>query len=372
MKYHKKLSYQFYLLMKKMNKAVYIHIPFCSRICTYCDFCKMYYKSDWVKAYLKSLSDEVNKYYDREPIETIYIGGGTPSILNKQELRTLFKMIEKINTKNLKEFTFEFNVEDITEEKLRFLKKNKVNRLSIGVQSFNEKNLHFLNRHIVDIKEKVLLAKRYFDNINIDLIFGLKDSNLDEVKEDLKSFLELDLPHLSVYGLIKEKNTILSVMKYKELDDESFNKMYYSINDFLKKHGYIHYEVSNYAREGYFSLHNLNYWNNENYYGFGLGAAGYIGNKRYMNTRNLNKYLRGEYRFEEDELTEKEEMENEMILGLRKVEGVSNQKFYDRFSKNIKDVFPVSKLIYRNGYYKVREKDIFTENSILIDFILDK
>jgi len=358
--------------MKKMNKAVYIHIPFCSRICTYCDFCKMYYKSEWSNLYLKSLEKEINKYYQKEPIETIYIGGGTPSILNKKELKQLFNIIKKINTKNLKEFTFEFNVEDITEDKLRFLKKNHVNRLSIGVQSFNEKNLSFLNRHIVDIKKNVLLAKKYFDNINIDLIFGLKDSSLKDVKEDLKSFLELNLPHVSVYGLIKEKHTLLSVINYQELDDDSFNKMYYFINDFLKNHGYIHYEVSNYAKEGYFSLHNLTYWNNENYYGFGLGAAGYIGNIRYTNTRNLNKYLKGEYRFEEDELTEKEEMENEMILGLRKVEGVSNQKFLDRFGKNIKDVFPVSKLIYRNGYYKVKEKDIFTENSILIDFILDK
>ena len=358
--------------MKKMNKAVYIHIPFCSRICTYCDFCKMYYKSEWSNLYLKSLEKEINKYYQKEPIETIYIGGGTPSILNKKELKQLFNIIKKINTKNLKEFTFEFNVEDITEDKLRFLKKNHVNRLSIGVQSFNEKNLFFLNRHIVDIKKNVLLAKKYFDNINIDLIFGLKDSSLKDVKEDLKSFLELNLPHVSVYGLIKEKHTLLSVINYQELDDDSFNKMYYFINDFLKNHGYIHYEVSNYAKEGYFSLHNLTYWNNENYYGFGLGAAGYIGNIRYTNTRNLNKYLKGEYRFEEDELTEKEEMENEMILGLRKVEGVSNQKFLDRFGKNIKDVFPVSKLIYRNGYYKVKEKDIFTENSILIDFILDK
>lgn len=372
MKYHKKPSYQFYQLMKKMNKAVYIHIPFCSRICTYCDFCKMYYKSEWSNLYLKSLEKEINKYYQKEPIETIYIGGGTPSILNKKELKQLFNIIKKINTKNLKEFTFEFNVEDITEDKLRFLKKNHVNRLSIGVQSFNEKNLSFLNRHIVDIKKNVLLAKKYFDNINIDLIFGLKDSSLKDVKEDLKSFLELNLPHVSVYGLIKEKHTLLSVINYQELDDDSFNKMYYFINDFLKNHGYIHYEVSNYAKEGYFSLHNLTYWNNENYYGFGLGAAGYIGNIRYTNTRNLNKYLKGEYRFEEDELTEKEEMENEMILGLRKVEGVSNQKFLDRFGKNIKDVFPVSKLIYRNGYYKVKEKDIFTENSILIDFILDK
>lgn len=353
-------------------KAVYIHIPFCSRICTYCDFCKMYYKKEWVDKYLLSLEKEIDEYYQNESIETIYIGGGTPSVLSLDELKRLFKIIKKFDTSNLKEFTIECNVEDITDEKMALFKKNNVNRLSIGVETFNEKNLSFLNRRIVNIKDKVLAAKKYFENINIDLIYGLKDTTLKDVKKDLKHLLELDVPHVSVYGLIKENNTILSAVGYEELDDNTFNEMYYSINDYLKKHGYIHYEVSNYAKEGYVSLHNLVYWNNQNYYGFGLSASGYIDNIRYTNTRSLNRYIEGKYRLKEEKLSLKEEMENEMILGLRKMGGVSNKVFYEKFGKNVNEVFNVSKLVYENGIYSIKEKDIFIENSILVDFILDK
>lgn len=358
--------------MKKMNKAVYIHIPFCSRICTYCDFCKMYYKKEWVRSYLLELEKEIDKYYQNDLIETLYIGGGTPSVLSCDELKILFKIIKKFRLKNLKEFTIECNVEDINDEKMQLFLKNGVNRLSIGVESFNKKNLLFLNRHIVDIKEKVLLAKKYFNNINIDLIYGLNNSNMNDLKEDLNNFLELDLPHLSIYGLIKEKNTMLDVINYKEIDDNKFSEMYYFINDFLKKNGYIHYEVSNYCKSGYLSQHNLVYWNNQHYYGFGLGASGYIGNIRYANTRSLNKYLNGNYHFLEEKLTRQEEMENEMILGLRKIEGVSNCAFFNKFGKNINEVFDVSKLIFKDGFYKIKEEDIFIENSILVDFILDK
>ncbi len=285
----------------------------------------------------------------------------------------MFEIIKIFNLDLDYELTIECNVEDINNEKLDIFKTNGVNRISIGVQSFNEKILLFLNRNCKkeEIIAKITLTKQYFDNINIDLIYGINFQTIKDLKTDLDNFLKLNIPHISIYGLIKESNTLLDIMKYQELDDDKFYDMYKLIDKKLKDNGYVHYEVSNYAKNGYFSKHNLVYWNNQNYYGFGLGASGYIKNTRYDNTKNLNKYLQGNYLLARHELSKMETMENEMILGLRKIEGVSALSFFEKYNEKLEDVFDVSKLGKKDEFYFIKEENIFIENTILIDFIKD-
>jgi len=354
-----------------MVKSVYIHIPFCKHICSYCDFCKLYYNKKWTNDYLNALEKEIKEKYNGETIETIYIGGGTPSNLDINELKKLFSIVNIFKT-NLKEFTFECNVEDINEELLKFLKTTKVNRISIGVQTFNKNHLNYLNRvNNIDIIEKINLVKKYYKNINIDLMYAFKNETLNDLNNDLETILKLDIKHISTYSLIIEENTMLR--KEKPIDEELDYEMYKLINEKLKK--YNHYEVSNFSKKGYESKHNLTYWNNEEYYGFGLGASGYINNIRYENTRNIKEYINNNYLLNENKLSVLEQMQNEMILGLRKLEGVNKQTFKQKYNKEIKEVFEIEnllkekKLIETKEYIFINKDYIYLSNEILINFI---
>lgn len=357
-------------LQKSDIKSVYVHIPFCKKICSYCDFCKQYYNKNLVFNYLDSLKEEVLKYYKGEVLSTLYVGGGTPSCLDKENLNKLFSCFDSFSFDDNYEFTFECNIEDIDEDLLIFLKSNRVNRLSIGVQSFNKKILDVLGRNYdFSIKDKVYLAKKYFSNINIDLIYGVNGQSLNDLVSDLNKFLSLDVNHISIYSLILEDHTLLKINNYLELDDEANRKMYDYICITLKENNYFHYEISNFSKKGYESKHNLTYWNNNNYYGFGLGASGYIGDVRYTNTRSLNNYMNGNYRLDEEILDKKTSMENFMILGLRMINGVSNKDFIDRYGLNICDVFDTKNLVKDGDYYYIDEDSLYISNYILKDFI---
>lgn len=363
--------------MNKKIKSLYIHIPFCKSICSYCDFCKMYYNEKLVNRYLIALEKEINKDYKKEPLDTIYIGGGTPSVLNNMQLDKLFGILKNINTSSNLEFTFEVNVNDITEELLIKLKNNKVNRISIGIETINKKLLKIIDRnHSEDeVYSKILLVKKYFNNINVDFMYGFNNETMDDLKKDLEFFKKLDVNHISIYSLILEPNTKLFINNMTPLDEEIESNMYFYIIDYLSNLGYIHYETSNFAKEGYESRHNLTYWNNENYYGFGLGSSGYIDKIRYTNTRSITSYIKANYRIEEDVITEKIAMENEMMLGLRKIKGVNKQEFYDKYKISIKDAFDiedllVNKLLEENKDYIYIPKDkLYLSNSILVNFI---
>lgn len=351
-------------------KSAYIHIPFCKKICTYCDFCKQYYNEELINKYLKSLKQEILKSYKNESLKTLYIGGGTPSCLNKKELKELFEIMSLIKLDKEYEFTFECNIEDISEGLLLFLNENKVNRLSIGIESFNKKVLNVLGRNYnFNIKEKINLAKKYFENINIDLIYGINNETLKDLKKDLNEFLSLNIPHISIYSLILEEHTILKVNGYEEINEDLNREMYDYICKELKDNDYIHYEISNFSKKGYESKHNLTYWENDKYYGFGLGASGYVENVRYTNTRSLNDYIKGNFIKEKEIMTKKIDMENFMILGLRKLKGVSEKEFYKRYNVHIKEVFKTNKLNKKDNYYYIDEENIYISNSILEDFI---
>lgn len=359
-------------------KSVYIHIPFCHSICTYCDFCKMYYDKKVINKYLMELENEIKNTYKGEQIKTIYIGGGTPSSLSLDELKQLFNIIKTFNKDYLEEFTIECNIDSLDSNKLLLFKNNGINRLSIGVQSFNYKLLSILGRS--HTKEQVVniineSKKIGINNINVDLIYGINGEDMDDLKKDIDILLSLDIPHISLYSLIIEPHTKLYIDKFDEMDEDLNAKMYEYINDTLKKNNYIHYEISNYSKEGFQSKHNLVYWRNLEYYGFGLGASSFINNKRYDNTRNLSNYLDGKYILNENVLTKKEMMENEMILGLRLLEGVEKEEFFKKYNKNIEDVFNIKDLLDRKmlvddgKFIYIPEDKIFISNSVLIEFL---
>lgn len=357
-------------------KSAYIHIPFCHSICSYCDFCKLYDNKVWIKKYLDSLELEIKEKYHNEELDTIYIGGGTPSCLSIESLKQLFLSLNILKKSPQIEFTFECNIEDINLEKIKILKNNGVNRISIGVQSFIPKNIKLLNRHHTkeEVFEKIkLLKENGFENINIDLIYAITGETIEDLEYDLNCFLELDIAHISTYSLIIEENTKLFIDGYTEVDEELDLEMYKLINQKLSN--YHHYEISNFAKPKYESKHNLTYWNNDSYYGFGLSAVGYDGMYRYSNTRNLNKYLAGNWLQEKRVVDETEKIENEFILGFRKIDGINIEKFNQKYNIDLDSLKMVSKLInegklIKNGnYIKISDDYIYTSNDILVEFI---
>ena len=359
-------------------KSCYIHIPFCSHICTYCDFCKMYYNRTWVDKYLEALEEEIKLNYNSEKLSTIYIGGGTPTCLSEQQLERLLSILEMLNKQEDIEYTIETNVESLSLEKIKLLRRFGINRVSIGVQSIIEKHIKYLGRqHSKDQVVEVInnLKQNGIDNINVDLIYALENQTMEDLRIDLEFLISLDIKHISTYSLIIEENTKLGIRKVKEIDEDLDFQMYNNIRNILNNNNFIHYEISNFSKEGYQSKHNLTYWNNEEYYGFGLGASGYVNNIRYDNTKSLNKYLEGNYRLEEEYIDEYLRLENEFILGLRKVEGINKNKFNKKFNKEIteinvvKDLLEQNKLIDRGEYISIPEDKIYVSNSILINFI---
>ncbi len=355
-------------------KSVYIHIPFCSSICSYCGFTKCLKDKELINNYLNALENEIKKYYEGEKIDTIYIGGGTPSCLDIHQLNKLFNIVSLFNIHDVFEFTFECNINDINEELLNLLNKHRVNRLSIGVESFNEEVIKYLNRshNKKEIFDKIKLVKdKYFDNINIDLIYAVPNESLNMLKNDIKNVLKLDIPHISTYSLMIEDNTILKINNEKSINEDLDREMYDYICKTLKRKGYDHYEVSNFCKKANESKHNLKYWYNEEYYGFGLSAHGYINGIRYENTKNMNKYIEGNIKIEEIFLSKKEDMENYLILGLRKLEGINIKDFFDRYDENIQDIFDIrtpikEKLLILDKYnLKIPEDKIYIMNEIL-------
>ena len=356
--------------------GVYIHIPFCHRLCNYCDFCKVLYDTGYINQYLDNLEKEINKKYKAEIVKTIYIGGGTPSSLSINELDRLLSIVAVFNIQDNYEYTIECNIEDIDIDKINLFKSYGINRISFGVESFDHDICKILGReHNEDIIfDNIYLTKKYFDNINVDLIYGVTE-DINKVKEDIAKFLTLDIPHISCYSLILEEHTKLFIDKYKDISEDIDNEMYEDIRDTLTKNGYLHYEISNYAKEGYESIHNKNYWLNGNYYGFGLGAVSYLDNYRISNTKNMSKYLRGIY--EDNRLYEDINMrkENDLILGLRLTEGIRIDVFNKKYNDNlldkeiIKALIKEDYLVIDNNHLKCNDKYLYMQNMILEQII---
>ena len=358
--------------------SVYIHIPFCKSICSYCDFCKLLYNGPWVTQYLNSLILEIQDRYDGEIIDTMYIGGGTPSALSEKELKYLFEIVSQFKYSDDLEFTFECNLNDITEELLTILKENRVNRLSIGIESFNEDKLKFMERSHTfdDAREKMKLIRSMgFNNVNVDLIYGIPGEDLRDLKKDLDLIFKLEPDHISTYSLIVEDNTKIGINGVLPIPEELDASMYQLICDRMDSKGFEHYEVSNFALKGKKSRHNLKYWNNEEYYGFGLGASGYIHGVRYDNTKSLTKYFNGEFLAKEELLSKEDKMYNELMLGFRKMEGINLKEFYRKYEVNMQEVFDLKEalreeeLIVEDEFIFVNPEYIYVMNEILIKIL---
>lgn len=352
--------------------GVYIHIPFCKKICSYCDFCKVLYSTNYINKYLDELKKEIKSRYKGELVKTIYIGGGTPSSLTIDELDNLLYILSIFNLDNDYEYTIECNIEDINIDKINLFQSYGINRISFGVESFDKEIKKILGRHHDEdlIFDNIYLTKKYFDNISIDLIYGVTD-NLEKVKTDIAKFLELDIPHVSCYSLILEEHTKLYIDNHEYISEEKDREMYEYICKKLKENGYNHYEISNYAKDGYESIHNKNYWLNGEYYGFGLGAVSYLANYRVSNTKNLTKYLNGNYQNNkayEDIQTNKE---NDLILGLRLVEGININNYNKKYNTSLLDKNIIKELIndkyleVSNNYLRCNPQYLYLENYML-------
>jgi putative oxygen-independent coproporphyrinogen III oxidase len=338
-----------------MINAAYLHIPFCEHICHYCDFNKVFLKGQPVDEYLQALDQEMKMTLNRYPtnqLETIFVGGGTPTSLNEQQLS---KFCESINRnlpfgKNL-EFTFEANPGDLTMSKLQILKDAGVNRISLGVQTFNDELLKKIGRvhRAKDVYQSIENIKRVgFDNISIDLIFSLPTQTLTDFKESLTEAFSLDITHYSAYSLIIEPKTVFyNLMQKGKLPtpgEDIEAAMYELLMEEMEHHGFKQYEISNFSRPGFESKHNLTYWNNDFYYGFGAGAHSYVKGWRRSNAGPMKKYIdqiNDEKLpiFQEHMVSVAEQMEEEMFLGLRKTKGVSTLRFIDKFGNDPRELF---------------------------------
>ena len=377
-----------------MVESAYIHIPFCKSKCAYCSFVS-FNKLEMITGYVYALLKDISDNYCGEKLRTLYFGGGTPSLL---PIDLLSKIIKKFNFQNNYELTIEINPDDANLEYFSALKSLGVNRLSLGSQTFDDEILKLIGRRHDSgaIVNAVKLAKEAgFTNISVDLIYGLPLQTIDGLKCDLEKFLELGIQHISTYGLKIEEGSKFSryyscnrpaptltlprgegTVEICLPDDDAQADMYELINNTLEKNGYYRYEVSNFAKAGYESKHNLNYWDNNEYYGFGCAAHGYVDGIRYSNYSTLDEYMAKPSTHELGHtLSQQEKLEEEIFLGFRKRSGINVNKINERFSIDFNSKYKHILEKYRDfieptpSGYSLNLKGVLISNLILSEFI---
>ena len=376
--------------MQKKPTSAYVHIPFCTQICYYCDFSKVFIKNQPVDSYLEHLLEEFRSY-DIQKLRTLYIGGGTPTALSAPQLEVLLNGLTKnLDLSVLEELTIEANPGDLDADKIAVLKNSAVNRVSLGVQTFDNKMLKKIGRsHLEkDIYENIdRLKLAGFDNISIDLIYALPGQTMEQVKDNVAKAIGLDIPHMSLYSLILENHTVFMnrmrrgklPLPKEELEAEMFE---YIIAE-LEKSGFEHYEISNFSKPGFESRHNLMYWDNAEYYGIGAGASGYVNGVRYKNHGPIRHYLsaveEGNARITEEHLSQKEQMEEEMFLGLRKKSGVSMARFEEKFGRSfdglygeiVRDLVQQGLMQIEGDRVRMTKRGLFLGDTVAERFILE-
>ena len=378
------------ITMQKKPTSAYVHIPFCTQICYYCDFSKVFIKNQPVDSYLEHLLEEFQSY-DIQKLRTLYIGGGTPTALSAPQLEVLLDGLTKnLDLSVLEELTIEANPGDLDADKIAVLKNSAVNRVSLGVQTFDDKMLKKIGRsHLEkDIYENIdRLKLAGFDNISIDLIYALPGQTMEQVKENVAKAIGLDIPHMSLYSLILENHTVFMnrmrrgklPLPKEELEAEMFE---YIIAE-LERAGFEHYEISNFSKPSFESRHNLMYWDNAEYYGIGAGASGYVNGVRYKNHGPIRHYLsaveEGNARITEEHLSQKEQMEEEMFLGLRKKSGVSMARFEEKFGRSfdglygeiVKDLVQQGLMQIDGDRVRMTKRGLFLGDTVAERFILE-
>ncbi|MDT0650199.1 radical SAM family heme chaperone HemW [Autumnicola edwardsiae] len=372
---------------------MYIHIPFCKQACHYCDFhfsTSMKKKDQLVDMLCRELKLRKNELPEKE-IRTIYFGGGTPSLLTSEELQQIFTTIfTNYRVAKNPEITLEANPDDLSEEKLKMLKASKINRLSIGVQSFFEEDLKLMNRahNSEEALKSIQLATKHFENISIDLIYGIPDMSAERWQQNLQIALDLGVPHISSYALTVEPNTALHKFiekgKIKPVDDEAAKAHFEIMVRMLKNANFRHYEFSNFGKEGYFSQNNTAYWLGKSYLGIGPSAHSYDGNFRKWNVSNNSLYIKAleknELPMETEELTITDKYNEYVMTRLRTQFGVNiteveeffGAKYKTHFLKNAVVLQKKELLENRNQVLHVSSKGKFLSDGIASDlFYLD-
>lgn len=381
---------------KTMIRGVYIHIPFCHQICHYCDFNKVFFKNQPVDEYIEMLGLEMKMFVDKHEndlhIETVFLGGGTPTALSATQLQRLMDLVKHhLPLIHLQEFTSEANPDELTQEKLEVMLNNGINRLSLGVQSFDEDILSRLGRtHSNEhVYKTIQMSKDVgFTNISIDLMYGLPGQTMAQWKDSLAKALDLNLPHYSAYSLIVEPKTIFYnlmtkgklILPGEDLEADMYDVLMTEMNG----KGIKQYEISNFSKPGFHSIHNHLYWDNASYAGFGAGAHGYVSGQRYANMGPIKKYMEtvelGEFpKNSTHQVTKKEQMEEEMFLGLRKVTGVSKQHFIEKFGVSLEKVYEQvlsehtgkGSMCHTESSVALTRKGRFIGNEVFQSFLLD-
>jgi len=354
--------------------GIYIHIPFCKQACNYCDFhfsTSLKLKSNLIESILVEI-DLRHPYLENKNIETIYFGGGTPSLLSEKEL---FLILEKIyknyDVSSNAEISLEANPDDLSVEKLKELKRLEINRLSVGLQSFNNEELIWMNRAHTATESEASVKRaqdKGFENISIDLIYGSKFSNLTNWKKTLDKAIALDVKHISSYNLTIEDKTKLGhdfkVKKEIAIDDEKSSELFLEMIDRLEKNNFIQYEISNFGKENYFSNHNSNYWKGIEYIGFGPSAHSFDGVSRQWNVSNNSLYIKNitdknEAYFEKEILSESDQFNEYILTSLRTIWGIDvlvlntkfNSEILNSFNEKIKTYISSDMIIFNNNKY---------------------
>lgn len=375
--------------------SAYIHIPFCEQICFYCDFNKVFLKNQPVDEYIDALLEEAKMQFASFPCdktETLYIGGGTPTSLTAQQLDMLCAGLRDIFPYHDGEFTVEVNPGDLDEDKLHVLQNYGVNRLSLGVQTFDDRLLKSIGRkHTAnDVFATLNLIEKVstIDNITIDLMYALPHQTKESWQDTITKTCQLDLPHIAMYSLILENKTRFANLARRgklhrpSEDDEIW--MFEYAKEQLLNHGLKQYELSNFSKPGFESQHNLMYWNDEEYYGIGAGASGYLQDIRFTNKGPIQHYLEDIHHHERpllftEKLTQKEKMEEYLFLGLRKIKGVAYDDFYQTFKQSLQEIYGtvISDLVkkqwlYDDGkYISLTEQGLLLGNEVFQAFLLD-
>lgn len=374
--------------------SLYIHIPFCKSKCNYCDFLSFSKEEILIDPYIKALLEEIKNYgvlFANRKVVSIFLGGGTPSILPTIYIDMIMQIIkESFHLTSDLEVTIECNPESLSDDKIRSYKSFGINRISIGLQSADNESLKKLGRiHTFETFVEKYNNLRFFgyDNINVDLMFGLPNQTLKDWHMTLNKIIELDPEHISIYGLNIEENTpFYTAEKLKQIimpDEEVERIMYWDANELLVDNGYKHYEISNYSKEGYECKHNKVYWTLGEYIGIGLGAASYYLDSRNENLKDINKYIKANGNLEKTVESKKEssivnKMEEWVFLGLRLIEGIDKKQFNQIFDKSFKNTYGdiVKKLINEglidehNDVLSLTNRGIDVSNYVLSHFIL--
>jgi len=353
--------------------SLYIHIPFCKKACHYCSFyftLSTAQKDKFIQTLCKEIQTRKSEF-EGQKIDSIYFGGGTPTMLSIHDFELIFSTINENYTIEAKaEISLESNPENLSETYLRGLKNLGFNRLSIGVQSFFDEDLELMNRNhkALDAEIAIQKATNFFENVSIDLMFGLPFSGMNRWQKNLKKAVELNVKHISTYNLtIEEKTALARKIKRNELaveEDSTLNKMYFFTLDFMSKNGFTNYEISNFGKENYWSKHNIGYWKNEKYIGFGPSAHSYDGEERRWNISNLNNYLtlveKGDTYWGKELLSTENKYNEYILTSLRTIFGVDILEIKTNFGEKYSQYFEENVLKYINEENIINEKNRYT------------